>query len=142
MSKFVIDSNILFGAIISSREIYFEIIKKFDLYTPDFALKEIEKYEELILRKTKLAKKELNTFIVKLFRGITILPAIIIDKDSKQKAFDLCKDLDEKDTPFIALAIELDIPFVTNDKQLYRGLRKKGFSTIFLFEDFLEKFLY
>ena len=51
MSKFVIDSNILFGAIISSREIYFEIIKKFDLYTPDFALKEIEKYEELILKK-------------------------------------------------------------------------------------------
>jgi predicted nucleic acid-binding protein len=140
VSKFVIDSNILFGAIISSREIYFEIIKKFDLYTPDFALKEIEKYEELILRKTKLAKKELNTFLVRLFRGITILPSIIIDKESKQKAFALCKDIDEKDTPFIALAIELDIPFVTNDKKLYKELRKKGFSNIFLFEDFLEKF--
>ena len=142
MSKFVIDSNILFGAIISSREIYFEIIKKFDLYTPDFALKEIEKYEELILKKTKLDKKELNTFLVRLFRGITILPSIIIDKDSKQKAFELCKDIDEKDTPFIALAIELDIPFVTNDKKLHRELRKKGFSNIFLFEDFLEKFLH
>jgi len=142
VSKFVIDSNILFGAIISSREIYFEIIKKFDLYTPDFALKEIEKYEELILKKTKLDKKELNTFLVRLFRGITILPSIIIDKDSKQKAFELCKDIDEKDTPFIALAIELDIPFVTNDKKLHRELRKKGFSNIFLFEDFLEKFLH
>jgi predicted nucleic acid-binding protein len=142
VAKFVIDSNILFGAIISSREIYFEIIKKFDLYTPDFALKEIEKYEELILRKTKLAKKELNTFLVRLFRGITILPSIIIDKDSKQKAFELCKEIDEKDTPFIALAIELDIPFVTSDKKLYKELRKKGFSNIFLFEDFLEKFLH
>jgi predicted nucleic acid-binding protein len=140
VNKFVIDSNILFGAIISSREIYFEIIKKFDLYTPDFALKEIEKYEELILKKTKLAKKELNTFLVRLFRGITILPSIIIDKDSKQKAFELCKDIDEKDTPFIALALELGIPFVTNDKKLYQELRKKEFSTIFLFEDFLEKF--
>lgn len=118
MNKFVIDSNILFGAIISSREIYFEILKKFDLYTPDFALKEIEKYEQLILSKTRLAKKELNTFLVRLFRGITILPSIVIDKDSKQKAFELCKDIDEKDTPFIALAIELDIPFVTNDKKL------------------------
>ena len=142
MNKFVIDSNILFGAIISSREIYFEIIKKFDLYTPDFALKEIGKYEELILRKTKLAKRELNTFLVRLFRGITILPSIIIDKDSKQKAFELCKDIDEKDTPFIALAVELGIPFVTNDKKLYKELRKKGFSTIFLFEDFVEKFFH
>lgn len=142
MSKFVIDSNILFSAIISSREIYFEIIKKFDLYTPDFALKEIEKYEELILRKTKLAKKELNAFLVRLFRGITILPSIIIDKDSKQKAFELCKDIDEKDTPFIALAIEMGIPFVTNDKKLYKELRKKEFSNIFLFEDFLEKFVH
>ena len=139
MSKFVLDSNILFGAIISSREIYFEIIKKFDLFIPDFALKEIEKYEELILRKTKLDKKELNAFLVRLFKGITILPSIIIDKDSKQKALELCKDIDEKDTPYIALAIELDIPFITNDKKLYRELRKKEFSNILLFEDFLQK---
>jgi predicted nucleic acid-binding protein len=89
-----------------------------------------------------MSLKELNTFLVRLFRGITILPSIIIDKDSKQKAFELCKDIDEKDTPYIALAIELDIPFVSNDKKLHKELRKKGFSNIFLFEDFLEKFLH
>lgn len=139
MNKYVIDSNILFGAIISSREIYFELIKSFDLYTPDFALKEIEKYEELILKKTKLSRKELSTFLIRLFKGITILPSIIIDKDSKQKALELCKDVDEKDTPFIALAIELGIPFVTNDKKLYLALRKKEFSNILLFEDFLRE---
>lgn len=135
----MIDSNILFGAIISSRDIYFKIIKNFDLYTPDFALKEIEKYEELILKKTKLAKKELNAFLIRLFKGITILPSIVIDKDSKQKALALCKDVDEKDTPFIALAIELDIPVITSDKKLYRELKKKDFSNIILFEDFLNQ---
>ena len=139
MSKYVIDSNILFGAIISSREIYFKIIKNFDLYTPDFALKEIEKYEELILKKTKLARKELNAFLIRLFKGITILPSIVIDKDSKQRALALCKDIDEKDTPFIALSIELDIPVITSDKKLYRELKKKDFSNIILFEDFLNQ---
>lgn len=140
MTKYVIDSNILFGAIISSRRIYFEIIKNFDLYAPDYILKEIEKYEEFLLKKTKLPKKELNSFLIKLFKGVTILPAIILDKKSKQRAMELCKDVDEKDAPYIALAIELDIPFITNDKKLYKGLKKKGFSEILLFEDILTDF--
>jgi predicted nucleic acid-binding protein len=140
LTKYVIDSNILFGAIISSRRIYFEIIKNFDLYAPDFVLKEIEKYEEFLLKKTKLPKKELNSFLIKLFKGVTILPAIILDKKSKQRAMELCKDVDEKDAPYIALAIELDIPFITNDKKLYKGLKKKEFSRIHLFEDILNNF--
>jgi predicted nucleic acid-binding protein len=54
---------------------------------------------------------------------------------------ELCKDIDEKDAPYIALAIELDIPFITNDKKLYTGLKKKGFSRIHLFEDILTNFV-
>ena len=141
MTKYVIDSNILFGAIISSRRIYFEIIKNFDLYAPDFVLKEIEKYEEFLHKRTKLPKKELNSFLINLFKGITILPAIILDRKSKQRAMELCRDIDEKDAPYIALAIELDIPFITNDKKLYKGLKKKGFSRIHLFEDILTNFV-
>lgn len=136
----MIDANILFGAIISSRRIYFEIIKNFDLYAPDFVLKEIEKYEELILKKTKVPKNELNSFLIKLFKGITILPSIFMAKESREKARELCKDIDEKDTPYITLAIEMDIPFITNDKKLYKGLKKKKFSNIVLFEDVMTTF--
>ena len=139
MNRYVIDSNILFSAIISTRRIYFELIKNVDLYAPDFALKEIEKYEQLILKKTKLPKKELNDFLIKLFKGVTILPSIIMSRKSKQKAMDLCKDIDEKDTPYIALAIEMDIPFITNDKKLYKGLKKKEFTNIVLLEDIINK---
>jgi predicted nucleic acid-binding protein len=141
LSKYVIDVNILFSAIISSKRIYLDIIKNLELYTPDFALTEIAKYEELILKKTKLKKKELNSFLIKLFKGITILPSIILDKESKQKALELCKDIDEKDIPYIALAIELDVPFITNDKKLYKGLKEKKFTNIILFEDFLTTFI-
>jgi len=136
----VIDSNILFGAIISSRRIYFEIIKNFDLYAPDYVLKEIEKYKELLLVKTKLSKKELNSFLITLFKGITILPSIILDGTSKQKALELCWDVDEKDSPFVALAIEMNIPLLTNDKKLYNGLKKKNFSNVLLFEELITQF--
>lgn len=141
MSKYVIDVNILFSAIISSKRIYLDIIKNLELYTPDFALTEIAKYEGLILKKTKLKKKELHSFLIKLFKGITILPSIILDKESKQKALELCKDIDEKDIPYTALAIELDVPFITNDKKLYKGLKEKKFANIILFEDFLTTFI-
>jgi len=140
LNKYVIDANILFSAIISSKRLYFDIIQRFDLYTPDFALKEIEKYEELILKRTKLKKKKLNYFLIKLFEGIAILPSIILDKETKQKAAELCKNIDEKDIPYVALAIELEIPLITNDKKLYRGLKKKKFTDVVLFEDLVATF--
>jgi predicted nucleic acid-binding protein len=140
LNRYVIDSNILFGAIISNRRIYLEIIRNFDLYAPDFVLKETEKYEERLLQKTRLSRKDLNPFIVSLFKGITILPSFVIDRDAKQNAFELCKDIDEKDTPFVALSIELSIPLLTNDKKLYNGLKKKAFTNIILFEDIVDRF--
>jgi len=69
------------------------------------------------------------------------LPSIILDKEVKQRALELCKDIDEKDIPYIALAIELDVPFITNDKKLYKGLKEKKFTNIILFEDFLTTFI-
>ncbi|MDQ1350058.1 MAG: hypothetical protein QG657_359 [Acidobacteriota bacterium] len=140
MNRYVIDANILFNAIISSKRLYLEIIKNYDLYAPDFALKEIEKYEEFIFKKTKIGKRELNLFLIKLFQGITILPSILIEKESKQKALALCKDIDEKDIPYVALAIELNILLITNDKKLYKGLKKKNFSHVILFEDVVRNF--
>ena len=47
------------------------------------------------------------------------------------KAFDLCKDIDEKDIPFVAVTIELDGLFWTGDKELRNGLESKGFTSFF-----------
>lgn len=107
---------------------------------PGFCLEEIEKYEEFILKKTKVGKKELKSFFIKLFQGITILPSILIEEESKQKALELCRNIDEKDIPYVALSIKLDIPFITSDKKLYKGLKEKNFSRIILFEDVVRNF--
>lgn len=139
MNRFIIDANVLFSAIIGGRRIYFELIRNFDLYAPDYVFKEIEKYEERLIKKTKLSKKDLNQFLLKLFKGITVLPSVMIDKESKEKALELCRDIDEKDTPYIALALELGIPVITNDKKLYKGLRGKSFEKILLVEELFRK---
>ncbi len=45
--KIVLDSNILFSALISSKDIYLDILQKIRAYTPDFIFIEIFKYEGL-----------------------------------------------------------------------------------------------
>lgn len=68
---------------------------------------------------------------------IIVIPNFLITKASFKKAYNLCKDIDEKDTAYMALTIELDIEFVTNDKELYKGLRSKGFAKVILLDDFI-----
>ena len=58
-----------------------------------------------------------------------------ISENSFDHAFELCLDVDPKDTPYVALSIELDIPLWTNDKPLIQGLRRKGYSNIITTEE-------
>lgn len=53
-----------------------------------------------------------------------------ISEQSWIKAFELTKDIDEDDTPFVALGIELNAKLWTGDKMLAKGLAKKGIDTI------------
>jgi predicted nucleic acid-binding protein len=44
------------------------------------------------------------------------------------EAYSLCKDVDEKDTPFVAMAIAMECNIWTRDEELKNGLRSKGFN--------------
>ncbi len=135
--KIVLDSNILFSALISGKDIYLDILQKIRAYTPDFIFIEISKYEERIIKKTKL-QKEFSQFVKELFSEIIVFPKIAISNESFEKAYELCIDVDPKDTPYIALSIELDIPLWTNDKKLVEGLRKKGFIKVLMADEIFQ----
>lgn len=47
------------------------------------------------------------------------------------EAYRLCHDIDEKDTPFLALALEMEAKLWTSDEILKSGLMKKGFRGFF-----------
>lgn len=64
----------------------------------------------------------------KILENIQFVRGKVISKENRLTAFNLCKDIDEKDTPFIALAIEIDAYVWTGDKKLKEGLKKKGFT--------------
>ncbi len=52
-------------------------------------------------------------------------------RDASDCAYYLCRDIDPKDTSFIALTIKLDAVFWTRDEVLKRGLTAKGFRRFF-----------
>ncbi len=122
----IVDSNIIFSAIISENDKYIDIFQKNKLYVPDIVLLELNKYEEKIIKKTKLEEIQFKKFIRNLFEDITVIPRFAISKENFIKAYELCKNFDEKDTPFIALSLEFNYPLWTNDKNIIENLGKMG----------------
>jgi len=137
--EYVIDSNILFSSFMSGKNIYQLLFSENEIYIPDYAFSEIEKYKKRILSKTKLKETELKEFVITLLSKVIVVPNLLISEDSLLRAYHLCHDIDEKDTVYIALSIEFDFEVITNDKKLYNGPRKKNFKKIMLLKDVIEQ---
>lgn len=138
MKQYVIDANVIFASLISGKENYEQLFSRRKFYLPDFALVEIQKYQPVILSKTQLSFEELKTYTIGVFERLTIVPNLIISTQSYFQAFNYCKDIDEKDTPYLALAIEFNIELITNDIELINGLRAKGFKNVVSLTEFFD----
>lgn len=136
--RVVVDSNIIFSALISGKEVYLDIFKQNDVYIPDIVFSELNRYELRLIQKTKLMHTKFNNFIRMLFEEVIVIPKFAISEENWQKAYIICKDIDEKDTPFVALSLELQIPLWTNDRKLLTGVKGKGFDNIVTSEQLFE----
>lgn len=129
----VIDTNIIFSALIPQkskiRNLLFDSDIKF--YAPNFLIYEIYAHKEKILKNSKLNEHNFYILFNNILECIRFVPMDLIDMQSRHKAYELCKGIDEKDTPFVALAIYLDCPLWTGDKTLKKGLLKKGFKLVY-----------
>jgi len=139
MKGFILDANIIFSGVLSQKVIYKKLFEENHFYTPDFALLELGKYKQAILSKTKLKAKILRDFTLHIFSRITVVPDFLISTKSFTEAEKLCRDIDIKDSVYIALAIELDLVLLTRDKELFEGLKAKGFLNIELFGNFINQ---
>ncbi|HDM75224.1 MAG TPA: PIN domain-containing protein [Deltaproteobacteria bacterium] len=133
--KYVIDANILFSAFISGKEVYTLLFSEYTIYLPDFAFLELEKYKQRIIKKTKLTEHEFQEFVLRLLKDVTVIPNLLLSQASLTKAYELCQEIDEKDTVYIAAALELNLALVTSDKRLYTHLKTRDFSQIMLLGD-------
>ncbi|GAA4447093.1 hypothetical protein GCM10023189_03020 [Nibrella saemangeumensis] len=133
--ELVADVNLIFSYLISGRKAL--IFEKIRIFVPDFALTELQKYEAVIKQKTRQTPYELKEFALALFTHITVVPTLLISSQSFYQAFMLCKGVDPNDTPYVALALELQLPLLTKDKQLSNGLQTNGFTNVITLEELL-----
>ena len=128
--KIVVDTNIIFSGLISPNGTISDLLlnssNAFDFYSPTNLLDELENHKKKLLKISELSEKELDFLQRNLFKKIDLIDLESIRESTWQKAFELTKNVDEFDTPFIALALELDSPLWTGYKKLIKGLNKKG----------------
>ena len=118
---FVVDTNVLFSFFWKDSPTR-QLLAKHRLVSPELSLKEINKYESLILSKTKLSSKEFLSLKRELAMLVDFVP---IEKYSEffKKAENISKSFSAKDKQeflddldFFALALKLDFPIWSNDR--------------------------
>lgn len=113
--KFVIDTNILFSALIKksiTRKVILSDV--FVLYVPEYLFAEINKHKDLILDKAKISTNDFSALIT-LFQKHTKIVTQEVYHDKITVAEAVMKEIDMTDSPFLALALALDCPLWTND---------------------------
>jgi predicted nucleic acid-binding protein len=133
--KLVIDTNRLVAALIKSsvtREII--LSDKFELYSPDYILIEIEKNRDYLIKKAKINEKEFEEILFTLINHVYLIPFKKF-KNNYLKALKIMSGIDPGDTVFLALGLSFKVDGIwTEDKHFKDQKILKVYST----EDLLE----
>ena len=110
----VIDSNILFAALLKESGTS-DILFKHALYAPEFIFEEFRKYKVYLKGKTKRAEEEFNKLFDLFERNVILVP-----KEEIEPFIEKAKKIspDEKDVPYLALALKLRCGLWSNDGDL------------------------
>jgi len=127
--KVVIDTNIIFSAIISPNNKIAELILKsknvFNYFAPNQLSEELNEHENKALQLTGYSRQEYSEIKNGLLSRIQIISDILISPSALLRAEELLKDVDPDDTVFLALALDMDARLWTGDAKLSKGLKNK-----------------
>jgi len=131
----VIDANRIFSELIAANHQLrraFTSLPKTRFICPKYVFVEIFKHKERIADASGLAEPELLSLLHSILERIEFIDEDSIRLGSWTEAWRLCRDVDENDTAYVALALDQDAELWTGDRVLEVGLRKKGFIRFFV----------
>lgn len=128
-----VDTNILFSALLKGESRIAEVLLRSEhpFYVCESVLVELFKHKEKILRLSRLEEDDLTRFYHVLLRRLHIHKEGLIAPEHWRTARELCRGVDESDTPHVALTLELQGRLWTGDRHLREGLAARGFDQFF-----------
>ncbi|MEM8896362.1 MAG: PIN domain-containing protein, partial [Bacteroidota bacterium] len=128
--KLVVDTNIVFSALINTNNRMVEILlhpeNRIKFYAPYLLKEEITRYQEKLAASSKLSSPTLTEVSEKIIDKLVFISEDLISTESWNQAFKLVSKIDQNDTPFVALAIDLNCQLWTGDKKLAQGLQNNS----------------
>lgn len=129
----IVDTNIVSSVLLKRQTSFMEVLltasQKF--YLCERGIVEIFNHKEKIVACSELTETEIAKLYHLLLTKVHVFKEELISIGNWRTAHELCKDVDETDTPFVALTFELDGLLWTGDKILKAALRQKGFDKFF-----------
>ncbi len=127
LEKLAVDANPILSAVIggSARAVFLKA-ENTSFHTTAFNFKEVEKYIPVLSTKRNIPEED-------LYLALSLLPLSVhaegFYKDKMKKARDLLSKRDPDDAHLLALAIKLDCPIWSNDKD-FENLEVKVYTTL------------
>lgn len=121
--RLIMNSSILISYLVRrsyTRRLIHDIMDRLELVVPDYALLEVTEFINRNRKKLQVRGVSPEALEVALYilAGRLIIVPRHIYIDMVPEAHRIASEFDEKDTPFIALALKLNIPIWTRDKEL------------------------
>jgi predicted nucleic acid-binding protein len=129
-ASIVVDTNILFSLLLRGETVLrkrFLTTSALTFHCPRFVFVELFEHKERIAQATELSGEALLECLSELLARVQFVEEGSIPIGTWMEARRLCRDVDPKDAPFIALTLHLDGRLWTGDDKLKAGLRPKGF---------------
>jgi predicted nucleic acid-binding protein len=129
--KIIIDTNIIFSAILSSDGKIGQILlagrKKLSFYAPNLAKTEIQRHKSKLIALAEIDENTFEQIKEEVFECISFISEEQIPFEYWHNAIPLVRETDMDDIAFVVLSNYLDAILWTGDKKLIKGLSDMGF---------------
>lgn len=141
----VVDSNIIFSAILNPKSKIGQIIingsKYFSFISVEQLKFEIKNHEEKILKISELNHSDFLKIYEFIESKIKFVHYLLINDDNYKEAEELTHDIDPDDLLFVGLSLQFRCKLWSGDKKLIKGLQKKEFDPTITTEELFQIYL-
>lgn len=130
--KFVVDTNIAFSAVLNTESKIGDLIMNshgiLEFHASDALRSELKKHRPKLLELSKTSEEQLDQSEYQIMNCLAFTNEALIPYEFWIRAANLVRDIDMDDIAFLALAEFLGIKLWTGDRELMRGLARKGYT--------------